>query len=319
MKREVKGLYAQCYQFAFNIARRAERALQHELGNPGLSFLQFGHLFGMEGLLAGERLYLDVKRMEMAYHDLNQREYELTRHVSLLQVDPLALIRLRATGSCAFQMPEALFDRTTPAHYFRRIKSALSIPCVTGPYAGVNCTLTLLKSSIRKSQVLRDDLYERAGAEDERFDDYYGSLQSIVGSGQTDSGLFETNLHDERYRFEHSGAISEWRLELPANPSKGDPCEFDHGTISDVVLHLSYTAREGGDLLRDRAMAHVRDQIDAGLAAGSVRLFSIRHEFPSELAKFTAVKIDQNTKVAALSLTLREEHHTYWAQSVVVS
>jgi hypothetical protein len=40
----------------------------------------------------------DVKRMEMAYHDLNVREYELTKHVSLLQVAPLALLQLRAAG-----------------------------------------------------------------------------------------------------------------------------------------------------------------------------------------------------------------------------
>lgn len=38
MKREVKGLYSQCFQFAFDIAKKAERALQHELGNPGLSY-----------------------------------------------------------------------------------------------------------------------------------------------------------------------------------------------------------------------------------------------------------------------------------------
>ena len=31
---------------------------------------------------------LDLKTMEMAYHDMNQREYELTKHVSLLQADP---------------------------------------------------------------------------------------------------------------------------------------------------------------------------------------------------------------------------------------
>ena len=34
MKREVKGLYCQCFQFAFDIAKKAERALQHELGDP---------------------------------------------------------------------------------------------------------------------------------------------------------------------------------------------------------------------------------------------------------------------------------------------
>ena len=76
---------------------------------------------------------------------------------------------------------------------------AVSIPCVTGPYASVNCTLTMLKSSIRKTQTLRDGVYGREDAEDERFSDYFGSMQSIVtSSGQNDSGLFETNLRDER-------------------------------------------------------------------------------------------------------------------------
>src|SRR5205823_3826403 len=93
LKREVRGMYTQVFQFAFDVAKKAERALQHELGQPDLTFLQFGYMSGKEGLLAGEKLYFDLKSMEMAYHELNQREYELTRHVSLLQVDPIALMQ----------------------------------------------------------------------------------------------------------------------------------------------------------------------------------------------------------------------------------
>ena len=200
-------------------------------------------------------------------------------------MDPLALIQLRTTGRCTVRLPEALFDMDGPGHYFRRIKTvALSIPCVTGPYASVNCTLTLLKSSNRKTQSLRDGVYAREDAEDDRFNDYFGSLQSIVtGSAQNDSGLFETNLRDERYLpFENSGVISEWQLQLPANPSKGEPCQFDYDTISDVILHIRYTAREGGGLLHDGAVANLKTRIDEAQAAGSVRLFSIRHEFPTE-------------------------------------
>ena len=70
MKREIKGLYAQCFQLAYDVAKKAERALQHELGKPELSYLRFNYLAGRESLLAGEKLYLDIKRMEMAYHDL---------------------------------------------------------------------------------------------------------------------------------------------------------------------------------------------------------------------------------------------------------
>jgi len=315
MKREVKGLYGQCFQLAFDIARKAERALQHELGNPELSYLQFGYLAGKEGLVAGEKLYLDIKRMEMAYHDLNQREYELTKHVSLLQVNPLALLQLRETGRCTVTLLETLFDMDGPGHYFRRIKTvAVSIPCVTGPYASVNCTLTLLKSSIRKTQVLTDGGYARAESDD-RFDDYFGSLQSIVtSSAQNDSGLFETNLRDERYLpFENSGVVSEWQLELPANPSKNDPRHFDYDTISDVILHLRYTAREGGGLLRKGAVEHVKELIKDGQAAGSVRLFSIRHEFPTEWAKFQGQTPGANQRFE-LALNLREEHYPFWSQ-----
>ncbi|GLV54299.1 hypothetical protein KDH_11470 [Dictyobacter sp. S3.2.2.5] len=312
MKREVKGLYGQCFQFAFNVARKAERALQHELGDPTLTFLQTGYLAGKEGLLAGEQLYQDIKRMEMAYHDLNRREYELTKNVSLLQLDPVALLQLRATGRCTFTLPEELFDLDTPGHYFRRVKTvSVSIPCVVGPYTSVPCTLTLLKSSIR---VVSDGDYARTGADDPRFSDYFSSLESIVTStGQNDSGLFETNLHDERYLpFEGSGAISEWQLELPA-----DLRQFDYETIADVILHVRYTARQGGALLRKAAVANLKAAIENAQTIGSIRLFSIRHEFPSEWARFKNAQLDGVTKFAELSLTLRAEHYPFWSQGLL--
>lgn len=318
MKREVKGLYSQSFQFAFDIARKAERALQHELGNPELSYLQFGYLAGKEGLLAGEKLYLDIKRMEMAYHEQNQRELELTKHVSVLQLDPLALVQLRATGRCTIQLPESLFDMDGPGHYFRRIKTvAVSIPCVAGPYASINCTLTLLKSSIRKTAVIGDQ-YARIDANDERFSDYFGSLQSIVtSSAQNDSGLFETNLRDERYLpFENSGAISEWQLQLPADPSRKDPAQFDYSTISDVILHVRYAARDGGGLLRNGAIAQLKELIAAGQAIGSMRLFSVRHEFPAAWATLMAQVPAANHRYE-LKLNLRPEHYPFWSQGQV--
>jgi Tc toxin complex TcA C-terminal TcB-binding domain len=307
MKGEVKNLYSQCFQFAFDIAKKAERALQHELGNPKLSFIQFGYLEGMQGLLAGEKLYLDLKRMEMAYHELNQREYEMIKHVSVLQLDPEALLALRQTGRCRVAVPEALFDMDCPGHYFRRIKTvSITIPCVTGTYTSVNCRLTLQKSSIRTSALLSmdspDNPYSRTDAEDSRFSDYFGSVQSIVtSSAQNDSGLFETNLRDERYLpFEGSGAVSEWELELP-----DEFRQFNYDTISDVILHMRYTSREGGQLLKDEAVKNLNRL--SGLP-GTVRLFSIRHEFPTEWAKLIAAPTSQVT------ITLREQHYPFWSQ-----
>jgi len=317
MKRELKGLYARNFQFAFDAAKRAERALQHEIGDRELSYLQFGYLSGKEGLLAGEKLYVDLKRMEVAYQDLNHREFELTKHVSLVQVDPLALVRLRRTGRCTVTLPEALFDLDGPGHYFRRIRSvAVSIPCVAGPYTGVNCTLTLLKSTIRTSPLLRDGQFARdVTGDDARFSDYYGTMQSIVtSSGQNDAGLFEANLRDERYLpFENSGVESRWQLELPANPMNGDPAQFDYGTISDVIMHMRYTARPGGSALRQGAIVELRRMIGEAQAAGSVRLFSVRHDFPDAWARFTGLANSEADRFR-LSIPLRPQLYPFWSK-----
>lgn len=311
MKREVKALYAKAFQLAFEVARKAERALQHELGNTSLTFVQYNYLDGNEGLLAGEKLFFDIKSMEMAYHDLNQREYELTKHVSLSQVGPLALLQLRATGSCGFTLPEEVFDLDGPGHYFRRAKSiAVTLPCVAGPYTSVNCTLTLQKSSTRISTQLPNGKYARINSDDSRFDDYYGAMQTIVtSSAQADAGLFETNLRDERYLpFENAGiAGSEWQLSLPA-----DVPQFDFDTITDVVLHIRYTAREGGEVLRQAAVKNLRTDISKAQAIGSVRLFSVRHDFPSPWAKFQNANVAGGS-AAELALTLTPEMYPFWA------
>jgi hypothetical protein len=201
-----------------------------------------------------------------------------------------------------------------PGNYFRRIKTiAVSIPCVTGPYTSINCTLTMIKSSIRTKPLLGDD-YQRSGSEDDRFNDSFGSLQTIVTStGQNDSGLFETNLRDERYLpFEGASVISEWQFQLPANPSKGEPCQFDYNTIYDVILHVPYTAREAGGSLKSGAIANLKNRIEQAQANGSVRLFSIRHEFPTEWAKFKNPLIEEEAASAALALLLRREHYPFW-------
>jgi hypothetical protein len=318
MKREVKALYAKAFQLAFEVAKKAERALQNELGDPSRTYIQFNYLDGTEGLLAGEKLLFDVKAMEMAYHDLNQREYELTKHVSLLQINPLALVQLRATGTCSFTLPEEAFDLDCPGHYFRRIKSiALTLPCVVGPYTSINCTLTLQKSTIRIGTDLPNNKYARQSTDDIRFNDYYGTVQSIVtSSAQSDSGLFETNLHDERYLpFEAAGiAGSQWQLTLPS-----DVQQFDFDTIADVILHVRYTSREGGDALKAAAVSNLQTLIQKAQTVGSVCLFSVRHEFPSEWAKLQSVTIGGATPTAQLQLALVPELYPFWSQGLVGS
>jgi Tc toxin complex TcA C-terminal TcB-binding domain len=286
---KLSSVYFQGYQLAYDVAKRAERTFRYELGLADSNFIQFGYWDSLKkGLLCGERLHHDLKRMEVAYLDQNRREYEIIKHVSLQAIDPIGLLKLKETGDCFINLPEALFDLDHPGHYMRRLKSvSITIPCVTGPYASVNCTLTQLQSSIRHANTLARNKYARQGDNDNRFSDTFGAIQSIVTSGgQNDSGLFESNLRDERYLpFEGHGAIGRWRIQLPTQFKT-----FDHDTTSDVILHLRYTAREGGELLRQQASTELAAALDefahSDGSQGLVQAFSLRHEFPTEWHRF---------------------------------
>ena len=132
-------------------------------------------------------------------------------------------------------MPEVLFAMDFPNHYFRRIKAVrVTIPCVVGPYANVNATLNLTESWIRSASDAAADL-----------EPVTGLPQSSIAtsSAKEDGGAFELAFNDPRYLpFEGAGAISSWRLELPTALRS-----FDYDTINDVIIHLSYTAREAQD------------------------------------------------------------------------
>jgi hypothetical protein len=307
MQGELSRLYYEYYRFAFDTARKAERTMKQELMRPELEaqdFVKFNYWdSGRKGLLSGEALYLDVKRMEMAYHDNNKRELELTRHVSLRQLDPLSLLTLKTTGTCQVTIPEWLFDLDCPGHYLRRIKSiAISIPSVVGPYTGVHCALSLLKSSLRKSAIAGED-YQRQGTEDDRFVDYIGAVQSIVtSSGQSDSGMFDTNLRDERFLpFEGAGAESTWKLDLPK-----DYRAFNYDTISDVILHIRYTARQGVNTTAvNTALENLLQEANQ---AGLALLFSLRHDFPTEWSMFVNGTGD-------FSAVIRKDYFPYFTQS----
>jgi Tc toxin complex TcA C-terminal TcB-binding domain len=312
MQGEISRLYYEYYRFAFDTARKAERTMKQELMRPELDaqdFVKFNYWDGgRKGLLSGEALHLDVKRMEMAYHDNNKRELELTRHVSLRQLNPLALLTLKATGTCQVKIPEWLYDRDCPGHYMRRIKSvAVSLPSVVGPYTSVHCTLSLLKSSLRKSPIPKDGEYARQGSEDDRFVDYIGAVQSIVTSGgNNDSGMFETNLRDERFLpFEGAGAESAWKLELPK-----DYRAFDYSTISDVILHIRYTARQGVDPTKVKAA--LDELFQQANQSNLALLFSLRHDFPTEWAAFVNGTGD-------FTATIRKDYFPYFTQGKTIT
>lgn len=305
--------YFKTYQMVFDAAKRAERAFAFELSVPQPGFISFDYWDSMrKGLCAGERLFCDIKRMDMAYLDQDLREYEISRSISLAQLDPVALIQLRQAGSCFFNIPEAIFDLDFPGHYLRRIKTvSVTIPRVAGPYTSISSTLSLLRSSVRVQNTLSNRKYGRRD-NDVRFTDSYGQFQSIVtSSGINDAGLFEANLRDEKYLpFERSGVISSWKMELPVAFK-----QYDYDTISDVILNVRYTSREGGAILGGQAVAELKQKALDSIAlaeggSGLARLFDVAKEFPDIWYKFlkgtTSVGEDGATSIkqtATLPLT----------------
>jgi len=292
----LSATYFASYQLAIGRGKKAERTFRYERGLTESNFIQFGYWDSLrKGLLAGDQLHLALLQMEAAYTDQNVREYEISRDVSLLLNAPLAVMALKETGLCEISLPESFFDADYPGQYMRRIKSvAISIPGIAGPYTSLNCTLTLLTNKTRVSSDVGDQYPESLDGSDGRFVNNFAAVQLVATSrGVNDSGLFEVNFHDERYLpFEGAGVISRWRIEMPK-----DNNAFDFETISDVILHLKYTARDGGEPSRRAA----RQALATGPQADLVRLFSVRHEFPDQWYRFLN---PNNGAMQAASITL---------------
>jgi len=310
MQQETAAIYYQMYEMALHCARQAQRAFNFERGHTTRQFIPAEIWDNLhEGLLSGERLQLAIRHMEKAYYDENVREYELSKRISLRLHFPMAFLQLKTTGYCEVDIPEWMFDLDYPGHYMRRIKNvSLTIPCVVGPYTGVHCRLTLLSSKIRVDSRLGDPPHTcchderwkngyQAMPDDTRILSMYAATEAIAtSSGQNDSGMFELNFRDERYLpFEFAGAVSRWRIELPLENN-----HFDMETLSDVILHLNFTAREGGENLRKAANECAQEN----LPGAGLRFFDVRHEFPDIWHSFSsAVSKDSAAKLLGIRLS----------------
>jgi hypothetical protein len=274
---QLQLLYRSAFQNALAMAMLAQQAYRFERGDdtlPGLSLNYWDPAYA--GLLAGEKLLIDLQSLERRYLETNYRTLEIDQPFALSQIDPQALLELRETGECTFTISEAYVDLFYPGHYKRRIKAArLTIPCITGPYVNVSATLTLEDSWIRPTATPGAPLVEVPPSR---------SVSVATSTAQNDGGVFELSFRDERYMpFEGLGVISRWHLRLPKTFR-----QWDYQTANDAVLWLSYASLQDGQL---------RDQVEANNAAiaGSIvnyftnnpakRLLSLRQDFSSSFLR----------------------------------
>ena len=311
MADRLMDVYYEAYKLAYDMAKRAERAMRTELAvaDSEPRFIGFGYWdSARKGLAAGEQLHQALRVLDVTYHERNKREHEIVKQFSLASFASDKLLTLRETGKCTVDLEEKHFDYDYPGHYLRRIKSvSMTIPAVAGPYSGVSARLTLTKSRMRKS-TLGSSYGETPDGGDPRFAYDLVPIESMVtSSAQNDAGVFELVLRDDRYLpFEGAGAISTWNIDLPPETNG-----FDTSAINDVVLHVRYTARDGGSQLRTAATpAPTSPRTDLQ------RLFSAKAEFPDEWHAFMSPDADADEQVLDLPLTAGRFSYLYGNRSI---
>ncbi|WP_232664458.1 hemopexin repeat-containing protein [Pseudonocardia sp. TRM90224] len=285
MAGQLGGLYFQAYGLAHDMARAAEQAYRFERGVEGLgssngsdAFIRPAYWDGRRGgLLAGESLSVDLERLGNAYSERNVRGLEITKRVSLMELNPVALLRLIATGKCDFALTEELFDRDFPGHHRRQIRAlAVVFEDVDGNSIEVNATLTQLghKTVLTADPKAVKHLLDPTEPPPTSVRSDWRANQRIVLSqvgDQENNGLFELRYDDARYLpFEGTGAVSTWQLQLNGRP----PAD-----LRGVGLVVRYTAEDGGETFA----AAVRGMLKPYPAT---RYVDVAAEFPLEWAAF---------------------------------
>ena len=290
-------VYRNAFDLAFEMAKQAEIAYNYEVSPESPRDPLSTDYFDAQnkGLLAGEKLFYELKKMEGDYLANNKRKFELTKHVSLALLDPQKILDLRNGGTCTFELPEVLFDLDHPGHANRRIKSvSLTIPCVAGAYTSISANLSLLNSStvaLEKPNKTRKVITLPKRIE-----------KMATSSAVNDSGVFELNFNDTRYLpFEGAGVASTWTLSLPNSVR-----QFDYNSINDVILHINYTAEDAGDraTVENNLINNLNDLVkDADLAS----MFSLKAQYPEAWAKIQTEQVVIDVSKSQLPFYLQDQ------------
>lgn len=271
---DIGDSYYSAFQLAQNVALQAQRAMQDELGSTErfISYSQWDS--GKNGLQAGERLMNELLEMESQFYSENARLVPKTINVSLAQVDPIALARLKLNGTCTFALKESFWDKQAPGLYYRRYNNvAVSVPNITGAFGGVHGRVFIESASYRAVPTI-DSGYDSTGDDDPRFIKQFARPGDVItlSTGIKDTGLGSDEMKEDRYvPWQYLGTDSLITCEISQRDNS-----FDLSSIGDVILHVEYLAREGGEELRKAA----RDSLKLRSPSEGI-WFSIRHQFAS--------------------------------------
>lgn len=264
LEKELGKVFRQYVKTLLEVAQMAEKAYHFEIEGDSTKPSEFmaGDYWETfyKGLLAPERILLDLRRMEKAYLENDVHEMKITRPIRLSELEenaglyecesaytnPLTQLKgrnqegnLSSQGNdqnssdstfCEFQLTKKFFEKEFNNHFFQRIRN-VQIVVETSDLTKdfLNAELTLTSSKIWVGTSYNEDWSS----------DTFASSMS-----NADVGMYSLEVPDEkRFLFEGRGAVSTWRLEIRGLPKD---YETEKYPINDVIVYLTYTSRKDG-------------------------------------------------------------------------
>ncbi|HEI9844265.1 TPA: hypothetical protein SLN72_001214 [Morganella morganii] len=217
------------------------------------------------GVLVGVKLQKALLEMEMAYTQQNIRRLNITKTISLKSLVSNHLVKtdetplttwdevkaaLKEAKKLSFDFTHQFFDTDFPGHYARKIHSlSVTFPTLLPPYQNMRVLLEQTSNTLLVAPDIDAVKSLYTATEKTDSDSLIRNLRInqkiILSRGNDDSGEFPDDgfTGGQYHSFEHTGAVSHWRLSVP----RPQNCPELLDNLNDIIIKLNYTAKSGDE------------------------------------------------------------------------
>ncbi len=249
------------------------------------------------GITGSTRLLQDIHKLDQFAINTDKRKLQLTKTISLAQLDPIAFETFRATGKLSFSTPMELFDHDFPGQYLRLVRQVkTSVLALVPPTAGIKATL---QHSGLSRVVIGGDIFQ------EKIIRQTPEMVALSAAQET-NGLFDMQQSNHFLNpFEGAGVATSWEftLEKAANL-------FDYSTIADVLFTIEYTAMHDFNY-EQQVIARLGSEMNA------IRMYSLKSDFPDQW--FDLHNPDQTINPMEISLDTSETDYPPHLSDIIIS
>ncbi len=258
---QITPLYFQMYDATVYMCLAAEACYRFESGDYTAQFIETGGWNNFyKGLCVGERLKLNLHKMEVSRAQKNERPIEIEHTVLLSEIFgpewDAALENLKKTGEIRFEFSEKLFAQHYPGFYYRQIYY-MSISMKTNSEKNIEeMNIHSILTQTSNSFLLKEDndaieyLFKEsktAPSSDVLLNNVRQGQRFSISKTVEDYGINcikdDTSVIDQEryYPFEGVGLISKWHLNFTSKKYRDELLSI----LSDVSIKIRYTAIPG--------------------------------------------------------------------------